>query len=205
MKPIGKAFSSKPLENMIAAFQGILVEQDILDKPRKVTKYHYCRSQPKARKNPHLAGLSRRVLSLLGYDEEEVLVDENTPLYLSGSKLMAGSMPICHNYCGYQFGVWAGQLGDGRAHTLGNVRNGDKAYELQLKGSGLSPFSRHADGNSVVSSAVREFLVSELMAGLKVPTTRALSLVIAEEDVVRDPFYNGIIKIENAAIVLRVA
>lgn len=68
---------------------------------------------------------------------------------------MNGSIPISHNYCGHQFGVWAGQLGDGRAHTLGNVINEDKVYELQLKGSGLTPFSRHADGNSVVSSAVR--------------------------------------------------
>ncbi len=63
---------------------------------------------------------------------------------------------------------------------MGHLRNEGKAFELQLKGSGLSPFSRHADGNSVVSSAVREFLVSELMAGLGVPTTRALSLVIAK-------------------------
>ena len=74
--------------------------------------------------------------------------------------MIPGSIPIAHNYCGFQFGVWAGQLGDGRAHTLGTVLNQGKIYELQLKGSGLSPFSRHADGNSVVSSAVREFLAS---------------------------------------------
>lgn len=62
---------------------------------------------------------------------------------------------LAHNYCGHQFGVWAGQLGDGRAHILGSIKSGQKLYELQLKGSGLTPFSRHADGNSVVSSAVR--------------------------------------------------
>lgn len=67
---------------------------------------------------------------------------------------------MAHNYCGHQFGVWAGQLGDGRAHTIGHIKSNGKIYELQLKGSGLSPFSRHADGNSVVSSALREFLVS---------------------------------------------
>ena len=92
---------------------------------------------------------------MLGYDHEEVAKDPNTPLILSGSMLAEGSQPICHNYCGHQFGVWAGQLGDGRAHTLGNIHHNNKSYELQLKGSGLSPFSRHADGNSVVSSAVR--------------------------------------------------
>lgn len=65
---------------------------------------------------------------MLGYDEEEVLADENTPQYLSGSKVMDGSLPLSHNYCGHQFGVWAGQLGDGRAHTLGNVRADNKTY-----------------------------------------------------------------------------
>ena len=63
--------------------------------------------------------------------------------------------PIANNYCGFQFGVWAGQLGDGRAHTIGQYVGDKKIYELQLKGSGKTPFSRHADGNSVVSSALR--------------------------------------------------
>lgn len=89
--------------------------------------------------------------------------------------------PVAQNYCGHQFGSWAGQLGDGRAHTLGYLKGVLSAkIELQLKGSGLTPFSRHADGNSVLSSALREFLASELMAGLGVPTTRALSLVTAK-------------------------
>jgi uncharacterized protein YdiU (UPF0061 family) len=97
-----------------------------------------------------------------------VLEDKNTAEYLSGSKLLPNSQvhfsetqPICNNYCGHQFGSWARQLGDGRAHTIGSYFNKEKQiYELQLKGSGLSPFSRFADGNSVVSSALREFLVS---------------------------------------------
>jgi uncharacterized protein YdiU (UPF0061 family) len=87
---------------------------------------------------------------------------------------------------------------------LGQIVNGKKIYELQLKGSGKTPFSRHADGNSVVSSALREFLASELLYGLRIPTTRAASLVVADENVVRDPFYNGNLKVENAAIVLRI-
>jgi serine/tyrosine/threonine adenylyltransferase len=118
---------------------------------------------------------------LIGLSNEEVVSDSDSPLYLSGSTLFEGSEPLAQNYCGHQFGSWAGQLGDGRAHTLGFAKGiKSKKYELQLKGSGLTPFSRHADGNSVVSSAVREFLASELMAGLSIPTTRALSLVIAK-------------------------
>jgi uncharacterized protein YdiU (UPF0061 family) len=128
MKAIGKSFSTKPLDNLICSFKGILVEKEILDKPRRVTDFHYCMSQPKKRNTPQLAGLSKRTLEMLGYDEEEVLGDSNTAQYLSGSKIMNGSIPISHNYCGHQFGVWAGQLGDGRAHTLGNIKNGDKIY-----------------------------------------------------------------------------
>ena len=113
------------------------------------------------------------------------------------------TQPISHNYCGYQFGVWAGQLGDGRAHTLGSTSHEGKTYELQLKGSGVTPFARRADGNSVLSSALREFLASELMAGLGIPTSRAVSLVVADEPVKRDPLYNGNITFENASVVLR--
>lgn len=70
MKSIGKSLSTKPLENLICVFKGILIEKEILDKPRKVTGFHYCLSQPKKRNNPQLAGLSKRTLKLLGYDEE---------------------------------------------------------------------------------------------------------------------------------------
>lgn len=92
---------------------------------------------------------------MIGMDYEETKKDSQTAQYFSGSKMMQDSEPLAHNYCGYQFGNWAGQLGDGRAHLLGTAINGNKKYELQLKGSGVTPFSRFADGNSVVSSAVR--------------------------------------------------
>lgn len=122
MKPFGKSFSSSILDNALIKFQGILVEKDIDDHPRRVTNYHFCRSQPKIRNHPHLAGLSRDCITLLGLDYDEVLKDKKSAQYLSGSKLIEGSEPICHNYCGHQFGVWAGQLGDGRAHLLGNIQ-----------------------------------------------------------------------------------
>lgn len=86
---------------------------------------------------------------------------------LSGNKLFQGSIPISHNYCGHQFGVFAGQLGDGRAITIGDIQNkkGEK-WELQLKGAGKTPYSRQADGRAVLRSSIREFLCSEAMVYL---------------------------------------
>ncbi|XP_054847070.1 protein adenylyltransferase SelO-like isoform X2 [Eublepharis macularius] len=105
-----------------------------------------------------------------------------------------------------KFGSWAGQLGDGRAHLIGVYTNrfGD-TWELQLKGSGRTPYSRNGDGRAVLRSSVREFLGSEAMHYLGIPTSRAASLVLSDDDVWRDRFYNGDIKKERGAIVLRVA
>jgi uncharacterized protein YdiU (UPF0061 family) len=83
--------------------------------------------------------------------------------FFSGNTLMKGSIPISHNYCGHQFGVFAGQLGDGRAISLGDVRYKDQTWELQLKGAGKTPYARFADGRAVVRSSIREFLCSEAM------------------------------------------
>ncbi|MEQ2270381.1 hypothetical protein XENORESO_012890, partial [Xenotaenia resolanae] len=104
------------------------------------------------------------------------------------------------------FGYWAGQLGDGRAHLLGQYlnRNGE-TWELQLKGSGKTPYSRFGDGRAVIRSSVREFLCSEAMHFLRVPTSRAASLIVSEEPVLRDQFYNGNVKTERGAVVLRLA
>ncbi|XP_043546473.1 protein adenylyltransferase SelO-like isoform X3 [Chiloscyllium plagiosum] len=105
-----------------------------------------------------------------------------------------------------KFGVWAGQLGDGRAHLLGAYtnRHGTR-WELQLKGSGKTPYSRDGDGRAVLRSSVREFLCSEALNYLGIPTTRAASLVVSNDDVKRDQFYNGSVRNEKGAIVLRVA
>nr|XP_028605568.1 uncharacterized protein LOC114607032 isoform X2 [Podarcis muralis] len=105
-----------------------------------------------------------------------------------------------------KFGSWAGQLGDGRAHLIGVYTNrfGD-SWELQLKGSGRTPYSRNGDGRAVLHSSVREFLGSEAMHYLGIPTSRAASLVVSDDDVWRDRFYNGNVKKERGAIVLRVA
>ena len=110
------------------------------------------------------------------------------------------------NYGGHQFGHWAGQLGDGRAIALGEVVTaGGRHLTLQLKGAGRTPYSRTADGRAVLRSSLREFLCSEAMHHLGVPTTRALSLVPTGEHVVRDMLYDGNPAPEPGAVVCRVA
>ena len=90
---------------------------------------------------------------------------------LSGNRPIAGTRPLASVYSGHQFGVWAGQLGDGRAILLGQTAAGQ---EIQLKGAGLTPYSRMGDGRAVLRSSIREFLCSEAMHGLGIPTSRAL-------------------------------
>jgi uncharacterized protein YdiU (UPF0061 family) len=125
---------------------------------------------------------------------------------LAGNLVTNGMQPFAARYGGHQFGNWAGQLGDGRAIGLGQVAARDGArWEIQLKGAGPTPYSRRADGRAVLRSSVREFLCSEAMYHLGVPTTRALSLVATGDAVVRDMFYDGNPQAEPGAIVARVA
>ena len=124
---------------------------------------------------------------------------------LGGGKPVDGMDTYAQRYGGHQFGNWAGQLGDGRAITLGEVETDSGVLELQLKGSGVTPYSRFADGKAVLRSSIREFLCSEAMYHLGVPTTRALSLVSTGEDVMRDIMYDGNRELEQGAVVCRVA
>jgi uncharacterized protein YdiU (UPF0061 family) len=125
---------------------------------------------------------------------------------LAGNRVLPGMEPYAARYGGHQFGHWAGQLGDGRAITLGELvaRDGTR-QELQLKGAGETPYSRTADGRAVLRSSLREYLCSEAMHFLGVPTTRALSLVGTGEQVIRDMFYDGNPEPEPGAVVCRVA
>jgi uncharacterized protein YdiU (UPF0061 family) len=120
------------------------------------------------------------------------------PLYLSGSKRIPGSEPIAEAYAGHQFGVWVPQLGDGRAFLLGEVRTDQGNWDLHLKGGGQTRFSRFGDGRAVLRSVVREYLASEAMNGLGIPTTRALGMAGSEFPVQRE-------SIETAATLIRVA
>ena len=166
--------------------------------PRQVPGVCWSRVNPTPTPNPILRMWSTEVADELGLGtgEEEIL---------GGKKIVTGMDPYAQRYGGHQFGNWAGQLGDGRAITLGEVDTGVKIFELQLKGSGVTPYSRFADGKAVLRSSIREFLCSEAMHHLGVPTTRALSLVTSGEDVVRDMMYDGRPSPETGAIICRVA
>lgn len=126
--------------------------------------------------------------------------------FIGGNWVHPTATPLSHRYGGHQFGYWAGQLGDGRAVLLGEYwnRRGEH-WELQLKGSGKTPYSRAGDGRAVLRSSVREFLASEAMHYLGVPTSRAVGLVVSEEPVWRDQFYDGHPRQERTAVVLRMA
>jgi len=172
---------------------------------RQVHGALYSRVQPTPVAAPRLVAWSRDCADLLGLAEADVA----SPAFaqaMAGNALAPGSEPYAANYGGHQFGHWAGQLGDGRAITLGeSVNAAGQRLELQLKGAGPTPYSRSADGRAVLRSSVREFLVSEAMHHLGVPTTRALCLVTTGEDVIRDMFYDGRPRAEPGAIVCRVA
>jgi serine/tyrosine/threonine adenylyltransferase len=154
---------------------------------------------------PSMLAYSREMAATLGLDDAAM----QSPAILnalSGNELLPGMQPYATCYGGHQFGHWAGQLGDGRAIYLGEAINAAGGrWEMQLKGAGPTPYSRRADGRAVLRSSIREFLCSEAMHHLGIPTTRALSLVATGDMVVRDMFYDGNPKAEPGAIVCRVA
>ncbi len=172
---------------------------------RQVHGAHYSRVDPTAVIAPRLVAHSCEVADLLGIDERSIASPAFAEVF-GGNALLDGMEPFAANYGGHQFGHWAGQLGDGRAITLGEtIGPTGERWELQLKGAGKTPFSRSADGRAVLRSSIREFLCSEAMHHLGVPTTRALCLIATGESVVRDMFYDGHPKSEPGAIVCRVA
>ncbi|TVU11417.1 hypothetical protein EJB05_45003, partial [Eragrostis curvula] len=174
--------------------------------PREVLHACYSKVAPSAQvDNPKLVVWSDSVADLLDLDHKE-FERPDFPQFFSGATPLVGSLPYAQCYGGHQFGAWAGQLGDGRAITLGEVVNSrGERWELQLKGSGRTPYSRFADGLAVLRSSIREFICSEAMHSLGIPTTRALCLVETGKSVVRDMFYDGNAKEEPGAIVCRVA
>ncbi|MBI5937775.1 MAG: YdiU family protein [Betaproteobacteria bacterium] len=172
---------------------------------RQVHGACWSRVPPTPVAKPHLLAHSPEVAALLGLAEADI----DTPAFaevFGGNRLIAGMDPYAACYGGHQFGNWAGQLGDGRAINLGEtVNSAGQRWELQLKGAGPTPYARRADGRAVLRSSIREFLCSEAMHHLGVPTTRALSLVGTGEEVVRDMFYDGNPRYEPGAVVCRVA
>src|SRR6185369_12916479 len=173
--------------------------------PRQVRGACYTRVDPTPAGSPTLLAWSDSVGRMLGASSPRSCTGPVAEV-LGGNRVLPGMQPYAARYGGHQFGNWAGQLGDGRAITLGEVVGADaRRYEVQLKGAGLTPYSRTADGRAVLRSSVREFMCSEAMHYLGVPTTRALALVGTGEVVVRDMFYDGHPRAEPGAIVCRVA
>jgi uncharacterized protein YdiU (UPF0061 family) len=170
--------------------------------PRQVSGAAYTRVEPTPVREPKLLAWSDDLAGKLGLARPSAAAIEA----LAGNRVLPGMQPYSARYGGHQFGHWAGQLGDGRAITLAELVAADGTrQELQLKGAGLTPYSRTADGRAVLRSSLREYACSEAMHWLGVPTTRALSLVGTGEDVIRDMFYDGHPAPEPGAVVCRVA
>ncbi len=148
--------------------------------------------------SPYWVGSSRTMAKALGLEDN--WLERNEALQaLTGNDLLPGSQPLASVYSGHQFGQWAGQLGDGRAILLGEMRDAqNQPQEIQLKGAGRTPYSRMGDGRAVLRSSIREFLCSEAMHGLGIPTTRALCVTGSDAPIRRE-------EIETAAVVTRVA
>ncbi len=148
-------------------------------------------------KKPFLVSISEKSLLKIGL-EYSIFKNQDVIEVFTGNKTLETSIPLSAVYSGHQFGHWAGQLGDGRATLLGNVNTENGPVELQLKGAGLTPYSRRGDGRAVLRSSIREFLCSEAMFGLGVPTTRALCITGSKDSVYRET-------IETASVVTRMA
>ncbi|MEM9464235.1 MAG: YdiU family protein [Actinomycetota bacterium] len=175
-----------------------------LNQPRQVHHAAFSRVAPTPTAAPTLLIHSPEVLADLGLAPEVAATDEFLRVF-SGNATLDAMDPHAMAYGGHQFGNWAGQLGDGRAIGLGEIVTPEGIrHALQLKGAGPTPYSRRADGLAVLRSSVREFLCSEAMHHLGVPTTRALSLATTGDQVMRDMFYDGHPEWETGAVVCRV-
>jgi uncharacterized protein YdiU (UPF0061 family) len=171
-------------------------------RPRQTPGFLYSKAVPTPVQKPELIAWSPELADSLGIAEPN---DDDVKI-LGGNLVTSSMHPYAACYAGHQFGNWAGQLGDGRAITLGEWETPQgNTWELQLKGAGPTAYSRRADGRAVLRSSVREYLMSEAMHYLGVPTTRALALVTTGDQVARDMFYDGHPAYEPGAIVMRAA
>ncbi len=171
---------------------------------RQVRGALFSRVEPTTVAAPYLIHSSAQVAQLLGLSEADRGSEDFLQVF-AGNKLLPGMDAHATCYGGHQFGNWAGQLGDGRAINLGEVKTATGHLMLQLKGAGETPYSRTADGLAVLRSSLREYVCSEAMFHLGVPTTRALSLIGTGEQVMRDMLYDGHPALEPGAVVCRVS
>lgn len=158
----------------------------------------HSRLNPTPLARPYLVSFNPQAAKLIDLDPEEALRVEFAD-YFIGNRLLPGSEPLAMLYAGHQFGHFVPQLGDGRAILLGEIKNSaGESWDVQLKGAGQTPYSRRGDGRAVLRSSIREYLCSEAMHGLGIPTTRALCIAGSDEEVFRET-------IETAAVVTRLS
>ena len=172
----------------------LIGEKETLDnqfRPRQIYHSHYTSVRPESVPSPYMVAVSKTCASLVGISAQDILSNDFIDAF-SGNLLLPGlDQPWSSNYGCHCYGHWFGQLGDGRAMSIGEILNdNNERYELQLKGCGRSPFSRGFDGRAVLRSSIREFLVSEAMNNLGVPSTRALC-VIGTGQSIRRPWYSS--------------
>lgn len=172
---------------------------------RQVHQAAYSFVMPTHVTSPTVIAVDTQLASDLGFSEQDL----DDPLFtqvIAGNTLLDGMTPYAMCYGGHQFGNWAGQLGDGRAINLGEIVTPTGQHQImQLKGAGITPYSRSGDGLAVLRSSVREFLCSHAMEHLGIATTKALSLSLTGEQVMRDVMYNGNAALEQGAVVCRVS
>ena len=171
---------------------------------RQVNEACFSYVTPKQTANPELLHVVPEMLDNLGLTAQDAQSDDFLKI-ITGNKVLENTKPFAMCYAGHQFGNWAGQLGDGRAINLFEVAHNNKQWMLQLKGAGPTPYSRSGDGLAVLRSSIREYLCSEAMFHLGVPTTRALSLALTGDEILRDVMYDGNPEYEKGAIVSRVS
>jgi serine/tyrosine/threonine adenylyltransferase len=170
----------------------------------RLPEHFYARLDPTPVAAPRIVKVNAELARELGLDTD-ALTSEHGVAVLAGNRVADGAEPIALAYAGHQFGCFVPQLGDGRANLLGEVvSRGGQRYDVQLKGSGRTPFSRGGDGRAALGPVLREYIVSEAMAALGVPTTRALAAVTTGERVLRDTVLPGAVLTRVAASHLRV-
>ncbi len=182
----------------------LVVDEVKSNQPRQVYNAHYSDVNPTPSQNPRLISANSKLAQELKISPDYLRSEEFVTVF-SGNSVLPNNIPYAMCYGGHQFGQWAGQLGDGRAINLFELNRGSVPYQIQLKGAGPTPYSRSADGRAVLRSSVREYLMSEAMHHLGVPTTRALSLMLTGDKVLRDMMYDGNAAYEKGAVVCRVA
>ena len=170
----------------------------------QLPKQFYSKIEPEKTNKPKKVLINNNLCNELNIDYNYLDTEEGINI-LSGNLIHKDSDPLAMVYAGHQFGNWVPQLGDGRAHLLGEVldREGNK-YDLQLKGSGRTPYSRGGDGKAWLGPVIREYVVSEYMHNINIPTTRSLSAVLTGDNVYREETYPGAVLCRVARSHIRV-